>query len=77
MFHLDVIYVLQWLHTCFSSIFRCFASVSDVCCMCFGCRSDLMLHMLQRDPPAVAGGVPCMRIGSGGGWRQGREVLGV
>jgi hypothetical protein len=28
VFHLDVAYVLQWLHTCFSS-------VSDVSCKCF------------------------------------------
>jgi hypothetical protein len=28
VFHLDIAYVLQWLHTCFSR-------VSDVCCKCF------------------------------------------
>jgi hypothetical protein len=30
VFHLDVAYILQWLHTCFSG-------VSDVCCKCFSC----------------------------------------
>jgi hypothetical protein len=38
VFYLDVAYVLQWLHTYFSSFFfGCFASVSDVCCNCFSC----------------------------------------
>jgi hypothetical protein len=51
---------LQWL----SSVFRCFASVSDVCCKCFRCmlqmfyldiaKVDLVLHMLQWDSPTVA-----------------------
>jgi hypothetical protein len=37
VFHLDVAYVLQWLHTYFLSFFWCFASVSDVCRKCFSC----------------------------------------
>jgi hypothetical protein len=59
VFHLDIAYILQWLYTCFSC-------VSNVCCKCFGCfgrllqvfhldvaKLDLVLHMLQWDPPAV------------------------
>jgi hypothetical protein len=59
-FHLDVAYVFQWLHTCFSS-------VSDVCCKCSNCFRpmlhvfhlnvaivDLVLHMLQWDPSVIA-----------------------
>jgi hypothetical protein len=55
----------------FSSFFWCFASVSDICCKCFiyfsrilqvlysdVIKVDLMLHMLQRDPPTAAAGAP-------------------
>jgi len=54
---------LQWL----SSVFRCFASVLEVCCKCFNCfgcilqvfhldvaKADLFLHMLQWDDPPDA-----------------------
>jgi hypothetical protein len=60
VFHLDVTYVLQWLHVCFPG-------VSDVCCQCFNCfghmlqvfhldvaKVDLVLHMLQLDPSGAA-----------------------
>ena len=33
VFYLNAAYILQW----FSSVFRCFASVSDACFMCFIC----------------------------------------
>jgi hypothetical protein len=58
---------LQWL----SSVFRCFASVSDVCYKCFSCfghmlqvfhldvaKVDLVLHMLQWDPYVAVAGAP-------------------
>jgi hypothetical protein len=67
MLHPDVVYVLQWLHTYFSR-------VSDICCKCFDCfgrilqmflldvvKVDLVLHMLQCYPFAVAGPA-CMRV---------------
>jgi hypothetical protein len=56
---------LQWL----SSVFRCFASVSDICCKCFSyfgrmlqvfhldvTKLDLVLHMLHWYPAAAAAG---------------------
>jgi hypothetical protein len=71
VFYLDMAYILQWLHTCFSG-------VSDVCCKCFSCfgrilqvfhlnvaKVDRVLHVLQWDPSAAAAGAPCMRVGSG------------
>ena len=55
----------------FAVAFRCFASILDVCCKCFSCsgrmllvfhlgvaKVDLMLHILQWDPPVVAPGAP-------------------
>ena len=65
VFHLDVAYVLQWLHTCFPR-------VSDVCCKCFNCfermlqmfpldvaKINLVLHMLQWTPSAAAACYNC------------------
>jgi hypothetical protein len=63
-----------------------FASVSDVCCKCFICFARF-IRMLQNQigcftccngthplqPPATAARVSCMRVGNGGGWKQGRE----
>jgi hypothetical protein len=59
VFHLNAVDVLQWL-------LDVFASVSDICCMCFICfehilqvfhlnitKIDLLLHMLQQDPSAA------------------------
>jgi len=61
VFHLNVAYVLQWLHTSFPR-------VSDVCCKYFNyfrrvlqmfpldvAKVDLVLHMLQWTPSAAAG----------------------
>jgi hypothetical protein len=55
-FYLDVAYVCND----FSSVFKCFASVLDMCCKCFSCfkhmlqvfhldvvEVDLVLHMFQ------------------------------
>jgi hypothetical protein len=66
VFHANVAYVLQWLHTCFPH-------VSDICCKCFNCfghmlqmfpldveKVDLVLHMLQWAPFVVT---VCMRVG--------------
>jgi hypothetical protein len=63
VFHLDVAYVCND----FQVFPRCFASVSDVCCKCFSyfrhmlqvfhlgvAKVDLVLHMLQWDPPVAA-----------------------
>ena len=60
VFYLNVAYVLQWLHTCF-------LGVSDIYCKCFNyfwtmlqlfyldvAKVDLVLHMLQWDPPTAA-----------------------
>jgi hypothetical protein len=78
MFHMYVaslLYMcLQWL----SRLFRCFASVSDICYKCFSCfghmlqvfyvdvtKVDLVLHMLQCDPRATATCSccqPCIRV---------------
>jgi hypothetical protein len=68
-FHLDVAYVLQWLHMCFSR-------VSDVYCKCFNCfghmlqmfpldvaKVDLVLHMLQTKVDPSAAKPACMRVG--------------
>jgi hypothetical protein len=57
----------------FSSFFDVFTSVSDVCYKCFSCfgrnilqvfhlnvaKVDLVLHMLQREPPAAAACCSC------------------
>jgi hypothetical protein len=87
VFYLDVAYVCNG----FQAFFRCSASVSDVCYKCFSCyerifvsvldvkKIDLVLHMLQWDPPpqppVVAVEAPPsgrrlsrgMHVGSGGG----------
>jgi hypothetical protein len=62
VFYLDVAYILQWLHMCFSS-------VSDVCCKC-------LIWMLQKYIwfCTCCNGThlsSCMCLGRGGGWRQG------
>jgi len=59
VFHLDVAYVLQWLH-------KCFLVCSHVCCKYFKyfgrmlqmfpldvVKVDLVLHMLQLTPSAA------------------------
>jgi hypothetical protein len=68
---------LQWLHTCF-------LGVLDVCCKCFNCfgrmlqvfywdvaKVDLVLYILQWDPPTAATCYICWAhvyaCGSGGG----------
>jgi hypothetical protein len=56
VFHLDVAYILQWLHMCFSD-------VSDICYKCFSyfrrmlqvfylnvAKVDRVLYMCQWDP---------------------------
>jgi hypothetical protein len=85
VFHLDVTYVLQWLHTCFSSVL-------DVCCKCFNCfgcmvqvfhrdvtKVNLILHMLHWDPPTAATCYICWArvyaCGSGGGVSGRRRKL--
>ena len=67
VFHLDVVYVLQLLHMCFSSFFWCFVSVSDVCCKCFSCFGRILqvfFFWIWQSRSGVAHGA--MRVRSGG-----------
>jgi hypothetical protein len=70
VFHLDVAYVLQCLHTCFPRVL-------DVCCKCFNCfgrmlqmfplnvaKVDMVEHTLQWPDATV--GPACMRMGVNG-----------
>jgi hypothetical protein len=77
VFHLDVACVLQWLHTCFTSVFRCLQvfSCSEYMLQVFHlnvAKVNLVLHM-QRDSSVATAGASCMRVGSDGGWRQGHK----
>jgi hypothetical protein len=62
-----------WTLHIFCNVYTCvFLSVSDVCCKCSSCfermlqvflnvaKVDLVLHMLQWDPPAVVHACACM-----------------
>jgi hypothetical protein len=54
VFHLDVAYVLQWLHTCFPGVcFKCSGRMLQVFYLDVA-KVDLVLHMLQWDPSAAA-----------------------
>jgi hypothetical protein len=59
--------MFQVFHTYVTSVHMCFSSISDVCYRCFNCfrcmlqgfhldvaKIDLVLHLLQWDPPIVA-----------------------
>jgi hypothetical protein len=62
--HLDVAYVLQLLHTYFSSVSGILTRVSDVCYKCFSCfgRMVQVFHLdvpkVDRDAPYICCNVP-------------------
>jgi hypothetical protein len=57
VFHLDVAYVLEWLHTCFRCMLQVFQLFRTYVVM-FSlnvAKIDLVLHILWWTPSAVAG----------------------
>jgi hypothetical protein len=82
-FHLDVVYVLQLLHTCFPRVL-------DVCCKYFNCfermlqmlpidvpKVDLLLHMLQWILSATAARPAYIHVGVEGARAVARETVQV